>query len=65
MAYTTMLRTLNAKEQKKEELGEAALNGWLKEGTDQGWTLHSFTHDTHGAGGSSLAWYTLIWETND
>ncbi len=63
MAYKTMVRYPKVKDYMNEEVAEASIDGYLKEGTDQGWALHSFTHgwsqETH------VNWFTFIWETND
>ena len=53
---------------------EEFLDGCLKEGTDQGWTLHSMHQDGFDAFKGGIAsgifkgttiWFTFIWETND
>ncbi len=43
---------------------EEFLDGCLKEGTDQGWTLHSMYRENADA---PLAprWHIFVWETND
>ena len=62
MTYKTMWRLAQTKETGTIEVAEAFLDGCLKEGTDQGWTLHTFTHSE---GGLQAPSFTFIWETND
>jgi hypothetical protein len=63
MAYKTMWREPKMKEIKNNEVAEAFIDGCLKEGTDQGWTLHTFTHSEGGLAGGTF--FAFIWDTND
>ena len=71
MTYKTMRRKgeLQDKGLTKRGVGkgiaawEEFLDGCLKEGTDQGWTLHTFTHSAGGLAGGTF--FAFIWDTND
>ena len=70
MTYKTMRRKGHAqvigKKEKAIEAGEAFLDGCLKEGTDQGWTLHSMYQEVSDTGLTRPTnWHIFIWETND
>jgi hypothetical protein len=62
MTYKTMKWT--AKHQNGGE--EMIMDGWLKKGTDQGWTLHSMHQERPRIDEIQYATkWTFIWETND
>jgi len=61
MTYRAMRRVIPKKLRVSGEAErEAFLDGCLKEGTDRGWTLHSW----HEAFGLEMS-FTSVWETND
>ena len=62
MAYTTMVRNPKMKTGKSMDSLQNWMNEYLKEGTDQGWTLHKFNISDWMVFGYVV---TMIWETND
>ena len=64
MAYKTMKRKVPSGIVKGPDKHKAFLDECLKEGTDQGWTLHSMYRENADA---PLAprWHIFVWETND
>jgi hypothetical protein len=62
MAYKTMVRSPKLKTGKSIEKLEGFLDEYMKEGTDQGWTLHKFNISDWMIFGYLV---TMIWETND
>ena len=63
MAYKAMIRHAKISKMTNCDKMEALLDGWLKEGTDQGWTLHKY----HITDWHQVAQHVvhLVWETND
>ncbi len=62
MAYKAMVRNPKTKGGKDISSLQNWMNEYLKEGTDQGWTLHKFNIS---GGPNSTYIVTMIWETND
>jgi len=66
MAYKTMKRKVPSGIVKGPDKHEAFLDECLKEGTDQGWTLHSMYQEVSDTGLTRPTnWHIFIWETND
>lgn len=63
MAYKSMVRQAKIKKMDNCDLMEDLMDRWLKEGTDQGWTLHKM-HVTEWNPTQHHVVH-MVWETND
>ena len=63
MTYKSMVRQTKIKKMSNCEGMETLLDQYLKEGTDQGWTLHKMHISEWNAVAHQIV--HLIWETND